>query len=310
MRPGLTLLFSFPLLAGALNAVQAAPGDFRRAIDKARAALEEVDLETAQNWISVALNTFDTPPERAEALDLLGWLQGIETRYGSAFRQYFSAARIGGKAAVSSIEHPQTASRQVAECAVQLADEGRTLVEATARLRDENGIEAAVDLDKGLAALLFSDTFVCPKPEGPKARPPMAIGPPAAPPEASPSEASVTGASPASNPLRASETSRPLFNLSPEPPLATWVLGGVALAALGTGGLLTGLAVDEANQLRAENFSEDIGSVDTLSTAYGIAYGAAGAAAVGALLFWFLDGGAENPTAEVDLAPGSFSVRF
>lgn len=285
------------LLVSVSAFARAASPEYGRAMEKARQAIAAFQSKEARDWLDVALSTAASPDERARALDLLGGLEGIETHYALAFRNFFAAARLSGAGSVAGTEHPQTATRLLARCAVELAEGGLQPLEAEARIRVENGIRAGVALDEGLRDTLFGETFVCPKVE--KVELPMAVA-------REPAPALVGGEE---SPGVEASADDPGGFLRP-PPVSTWILGGVALAAAGTGGVLAGVAWDEANALRAPNFASDLDAVEGKLTAASVAYATAGVAAVGAILFWVLDNGEEDSAAAVDVGPGAFAVRF
>ncbi|MEO1230168.1 MAG: hypothetical protein AAFZ18_14795 [Myxococcota bacterium] len=292
------------LAAGALTvpASAAATPEHERAIQSARDSLEAFDLDRARSWLEVALATSETPEERAVAWDLKGALEGIENRFGTAFEAFFAAARLGGKDAVTGIESDKLETRRVARCAVSLVEAGLSLPEAEARLRSENRVETWGSLDDALQTLLFEGRFACPT----VSRPPVAEAEPAPPPPLP--EPRVDAPPPPDG--SDGELRQPQEGGGIDPPAASWILGGVAVAAAGTGGVLAGLAFDEAGTVGGSNVGDEIASVDDKLTAANVAYATAGVAAVGAVLFWLLDGGDDSPTAEVDVAPGAFSVRF
>ncbi|MEL6188502.1 MAG: hypothetical protein AAFU79_28095, partial [Myxococcota bacterium] len=198
--------------------------------------------------------------------------------------------------AVGSREHPQSATRLLARCAVALVEGGLQITEVEAQLRGENGIKFSADLNEGLRKVLFEETFVCPRLEASK---PVAAAPPA-----------VEVVKPETKPEPVAQLAEDKGGVVPEPPLVTWILGGVALAAVGTGGVLAGVATADADGLRAQNFQRDLDSVEDTYAAANVAYATAGVAALGAVLFWLLDGGDDAPAAEVDVGPGAVVVRF
>lgn len=306
------VLFISGVVASSALPSQAGNPDYENAIAKARAAVEEVRTDDARRWISVALATYETRKDRAEAFDLLGSVEGIEAKYWTAFRHFFAAARLGSPTLVTSVDHPQAGTKQMARCAVRLVKAGLQLGEAQSQIKAENGLVDDGDLDDALRPAIFGGTFVCPQIDVPPEAPVAATPPvtPAAVPDLP--ESNSMKETPASGTVARPVVSatEPQPGFLPEPPLPTWILGGVALAAVGTGGVLTALAYDEATTLSPVTVDEEIDSVDGMMTAAGIAYSTAGAAAIGAIVFWLLDAGAKDPVAEVDLAPGAFSVRF
>lgn len=296
----------------ALTATAASP-EHQRAIGSAREALDAFDLARARSWLEVALATSENPKERAVAWDLKGGLEGIENNYGAAFKAFFAAARLGGTELVTGRENPKTATRRVATCAVRLAEAGLRLAEAEARLRSENRVETWAGLDDALRTLLFENRFACPKISRAEdalaeVTPPVGRPPSGTPPEAPPGPSPESPSGPPGD-SQTVDLNVPSGGLE-VPPAASWILGGVAVAAAGTGGVLAGIAWDEAGTAGGSNIDDDLASVDDKLTAANVAYATAGVAAVGAVLFWILDGGDEDATAEVDVGPGAFSVRF
>lgn len=299
MRSRAYIFASIVSLANLSTLARADASSHERALQKARQALEAFEIEEARRWLDVALTTKETEAEHARALDLLGALEGVETNYATAFRHFFLAAQLGGEESVRSVEHPQLATQYLAECAVRLSMGDLLLGPAEELLASANGIRADEDFEAKLKDVLFRENFVCPKIDKPPE--PIALTPPPPPPGNGP-EGLPTG--------RAEEVAdKEGGGISP-PPAATWILGGVALAAAGTGGVLGAVTWSEANDLRAPNFGPDLDSTQDLQTAANVAYATAGVAAVGAVLFWILDRGEASPSADVDVGPGAFAVRF
>lgn len=245
-------------------------------LEEGRAALEALDVDRARPLLSAALAAAETDAKRAEVRDLLGIVEGISTRYGSAFRQFYLAAKEAGAEAVTGVEHPQLATRLIAECATRYALAQVDLPVAEAELRRAVGAPPGSTLDGGaLREALFDDRFSCPR---------------------SGVAAPVAGVTPTA-PLPEVKTSGP--------PAMTWVLGAAGVLATGTGAVLGGLAQAQVEGASATSFAADVEGAEAQLTGANIAFGVAGAAAVAAILVWVFDEG-DATSAE----PPALGVRF
>ena len=276
------------MLFGALSVVCVgkayAESDFERALSAGRAKLEALDIDGARGQLEVAIAVAQDPAQRAIAFDLLGAAQGIDAQYWQAFQSFFIAAQEDSASAVTSVNHAQIPTRRIARCAVRLESAGVTIEQAESLLRAQLPSEVPNDrLDGLLAAALFGERFMCPEPDTP-------------PPPSIPEAAGVLA---------------PEFVTVPEdvgggpkgPPVMTWVLGAVAVAAAGTGatlGAITLSQAEDASTLNAQQFEEYQGSgrVTDQPAATNVAFAVAGGAALGAILFWVLDLGHDDPNSE------------
>lgn len=254
---------------------------FERAFQTGEARLAEFDIDGARTAFEAALATSTSTEQRAKVLDRVGAIDGIDRRYWSAFKSFLEAADLGGPERVKSVDHPQIPTRRMASCAVRFHLARLSADDASDMFRELLKLEPQDDLEQALENALFTDEFVCPDVQPPK-------------PELDPSL------------LLVEEGIRP-------PPAATWILGGAALAAVGTGITLGLVAQAEAEDARAATFQSDVDRAENQVIAANIAYGVAGVAAASAILFWVFDEGAKGPNPELPptlITANGVRVRF
>lgn len=291
---------------------------FRHSVGRAREYVDKLELESARSILTDTLAQTKDPDERAQAFDLLGITEGLSARYGHAFEAFFRSARVGSEFAVSGIEHPQTPTRRMAECAIQLERAELSFLESEALLRQNLGKNGGkVPLGELLAAELFAEQFVCP--EVPMTR--LAEASP--PPKPNQKQLATTPSRPASADFMPKEVYAPRYNQPQEhlrgPPVMTWVLGALALAAAGTGATLgavnlqaDGTSVGTVSNTQSPNDTQSSGFVVDRPEATNVAFAVAGGAALGAILFWVLDMGDNDVSEDTDtlLTPTGVRVNW
>lgn len=291
---------------------QEAPNRFEQLLGRAQSHLKQLAIDAARQTLHTAMAWAESPSEYARVWDLLGTSEGLDAHYGQAFEAFFRAARLGGGDAVQGVRHPQLPTRRTAECAVRLEQSGFSWTSAERRLRQASGdLRGQQSLDELLATELFAERFVCPSASEPGDD------------VLSEAEGGVVGreALPPEEPdrLMPREVVVPsvdTFQLEGEgPPVMTWVLGAMALAAMGTGATLGVVNLSQRNGAPGtvdQPSSSAVGPnvwVDT-PAASNVAFAVAGGAALGAILFWVLDVGQNNDDDETVLFPSGVQVRW